>query len=177
MSLPICNKCVHYRSRAKPYMGSDFDKRNPASIRIIEKWEQEYEDRRRWEDENARKLFDGNMQGAIDYEPYHYPWCDLFSPYDALLRGEMKRARDNGDLKQAKELAVLSITRGKLNYTKAQSGDSQAIDDLIQHMSITINPVSGEISQVYALCAIINYQSQCLLFEPGEEIGKAGRDE
>jgi len=153
--------------RAKPYMGSDFDKRNPASIKIIEKWEQEYEDRGlSWEEPRARVLLE-NRTGAeaFDYEPYHFAWCALFTPFDTLLRDVMDQARDDGKLDYAKELATESIKRGNDNYDKALNGDSDAIDDLTKHHSITIDPVSGEVSKVYALCAIINLNQQCLLFQ------------
>jgi len=66
----------------------------------------------------------------------------------------------------AKARIVDSWDKNKKLLKDAQAGDVAAMQTLGESGRATINPVTGEVARVYALCARMNPAGQCLMFEP-----------
>jgi hypothetical protein len=99
------------------------------------------------------------------YEPYYYPWCEAYTPFDNTLQSAISEALVKEDRELARELAKKSNTQGIDLIERAKAGDNAALQELAEKGRATINPVSGDILQVYILCAQMNQSGQCPIFE------------
>ena len=160
--IAICSNCLHYRKRGKPQLF------NLSEMRDSHVMKSELERLQKDEERGQREELRFAAGDPFNYEPFSYPWCDRFTPLDAqLFEGkEIQDALDLGDIDLVKKLAIESNERGKEWIINAKKGSGAALDNLAEHRSAMMNPVSGEIMQIYALCARMNPKGGCLLFEP-----------
>ena len=52
------------------------------------------------------------------------------------------------------------------NAKKASAGDESLLTDLLDRGVVNVNPVTGEITPIYALCNRHNPQAECKRYEP-----------
>ena len=145
--------------RPKPQLFSRSELQAPGVLKSELEWEQQDQERRLTE---MQRYEAGHR---FTYEPYHYPWCDALTPFDATLPEEMETALMKGGVEAAREFASKSTAKGKKLLADAKGGDGAALQELANTGSASMNPVTGEISEVYALCARMNPAGQCPLFE------------
>lgn len=160
MPIAICTKCQYYCMRPKPELFSLADLQTSGILKTKLEWDQQDQERRRLE----MQRFETGQ--AFNYEPFHYPWCAAYTPYDSQLPKAIASALALEDRQGARELAKESVSRGVELISQAQAGDTTALQELAEHNRATLNPVTGEIMQIYALCAYMNPTGQCPLFEP-----------
>ncbi|KAA0231948.1 hypothetical protein EDS67_00705 [candidate division KSB1 bacterium] len=160
ISIAICSKCQHQRMRPKAQLFSQSDLQAPGVLKSKLEWEQQDQERRQIE---MQRLDAGQ---PFNYEPYHYAWCAAYTPYDAQLQDVIANALKDGEPEHVRQLAKESVKRGQELIRRAKADDTAALDELAESGRATMNPVTGEIMQIYALCARMNPTGQCPLFEP-----------
>lgn len=156
----VCSKCQHYRVRPKPELYNLSDLQTPGVLKSKLEWDQQDHERRLEEMQRFKARI------PFNYEPYHYPWCAAYTPFDKQLLEEIDSAIADGDLDKVKWLAKESVARGKELVRRAHTGDMAALHELAENGRATMNPVNGEIMQIFALCAQMNPTGRCPLFEP-----------
>ncbi len=127
-------------------------------------WEQQNNERRQAE----MQRYDSG--GQFNYEPFSYPWCEVFTPLDVGLLQRVEEAAQTGRADEAKAMILENMARSATLLKQAASGESDAMEQLGMSGRATINPVTGEVAQIYALCVRMNPRGQCLMFET--EAGK-----
>jgi hypothetical protein len=160
MLIAVCTRCRNYRIRPEPELFGLSDLQTPGVLKSKLEWDQQNQERRLLE----MQRFDAGQ--PFNYEPYHYPWCAAYTPYDNQLSGAIASALGHGDRERARQLAKESVARGVTLIRRAQAGDTAALQELAENGRATMNPVTGEVMQVYTLCARVNPTGQCPLFEP-----------
>lgn len=158
--IAVCAQCRHCRVRPKPELFSLADLQMPGVLKSKLEWDQQDQERRLLE----MQRFEAGQ--PFSYEPYHYPWCAAYTPFDALLQDKLAKAAAAGEMEQAHRAARESVERGRDLIRHAQAGDTAALQELMENRRAMMNPVTGEVMQVYALCAHMNPTGQCLLYEP-----------
>lgn len=156
----VCKFCANRRMRPKPELFSASDLHNPQVLKAQLEWEQQDQQRKFTE---LQRFEEGR---PFNYEPYHYYWCEAFTPLDPELIPQLETMLSDGDTERARELAKESNSRGRDLVRRAQAGDWDAVSELAKSGRATMDPVTGEIAQFYALCDQMNPEGQCPLFEP-----------
>lgn len=164
----ICSNCLYYRTRPKPQLFTGSELQTPGVLKSMNEWEQQ--EQNRWQ--NEQQILEAGR--PFFFEPHHYAWCDMYTPFDATLPEAMDRALNRSDIEGARELAKKSNQRLKELILLAQNGDTSPLDELAGHGSATMNPVTGEIMQIYGLCARMNPDGQCPMYEPKVSPQKSG---
>jgi hypothetical protein len=159
-TIAICTMCRHYRLRPKTELFSPSSLQASGVLKAKLEWDQQEQERRQAE----LQRFEAGQ--PFTYEPFHYPWCAAYTPFDQALPPEMSEALSAGDLDEARRLAQESVARGWVLIKEAKNGDFEALQELAERGRATMNPVTGEVSPLYALCARMNPMGQCPLFEP-----------
>lgn len=157
--LSVCKICAHQRIRPKPVLFSNADLHNPEVLKAKLEWEQQDMQRRFIE---QQRIEEGKL---FDYEPYHYSWCDAFTPLDPGLIPQLEDALVKEGKELARRIASESRLRAQDLIDRAGAGEAEAIWALSERGLATINPVTGEISHYFALCDQMNPKGQCPLFE------------
>lgn len=160
MPIAVCSKCKYHELRPKPDLFSGSEMQAPAVLKAKLEWEQQQNERRQAE----QQRFEAG--GQFTYEPFNYAWCTAFTPLDVALLGVVEKAVIENKMAEAKAQAMEAWTRNQELLQKAKEGDEGAMQTLGEKGCATINPVTGEVSPVYALCARINPAGRCPMFEP-----------
>lgn len=165
ISIAFCPKCKYYRKRPKPELFNESELQNSGVLKSKLEWDQHDNERRLLE---LQRVESGQ---PFTYEPYHYAWCEAFTPYVDRLKNIIDSAASENNLEHIRELVKQNTTRGLELVRLARDGDTVALQELIEHGNVTLNPVSGEILYVYALCAYMNPTGQCPLFTENDSKG------
>jgi len=166
--MAVCSKCKHHQVRPKPELFSRAEMQSPAVLKAKLEWEQQQNERRQAE----MQRFEAGQQ--FTYEPFNYPWCKAFTPlHTDLLLTVQDEVGKGLSLDEARAKLVAGMKEWQSVATKALAGDMDAAEQLGMAGAATVNPVTGEVAQVYALCARMNPQAQCVLFEQ-EKAGGVG---
>jgi hypothetical protein len=154
MAVAVCSRCAHFRMRAKPALFKSSELQTSAVLKAQLEWDQEDEERKRLE----QQRFEAGQ--PFTYEPHSFPWCQAATPYDERLTDRLRKgAADTA------EAARTFATENRALLERARKGDDAALTELGDRASIVVNPVSGEISQVYTLCDRLNTMGACPLYE------------
>lgn len=167
MNLAICSKCQHYKVRPKTELFNMNELQVPGVLKAKLEGDQQEQERRLIE---MQRFESGQL---FTYEPYYYPWCTAYTPFDNTLQRDVSEAleKENRELSPEEEIGIVKIISEKSNkcgialLKKAKAGDNAALDELAEKGSATINPVSGDIMQVYILCAQMNPSGKCPIFK------------
>jgi hypothetical protein len=143
--------------RPKPVLFTKSELQTPSVLKSKLEWDQQDQERERIE---LQMLESGQ---PFTYEPYHYAWCAAYTPYDNQLNSAIKKTLSDGDQALPRELAKQSVARGWELIHNAS--DDKALQELMEHYNVTVNPVTGEVMPFYSLCARMNPDGQCPLFE------------
>jgi hypothetical protein len=163
-SLSICTRCVHCKRYVKSelFNKSDLQMSGPAGAKI-KGFEEE-------EQLRTKEMLQFQAGERFTYEPHNYDWCAIFTPLDAMLPDSILQKLADNDLDGARKLAHESHNLMIELLKRAKSDDSEALQELMSRGGGTLNPVSGNVEQVYALCYTMNHRAQCPLFEPFSKI-------
>ena len=112
------------------------------------------------------------------------PKAELFSSEELQTAGGLKAQSEwqQQEKQHAEHEAQLVASGGAFNYephhyawcaaytpvdlvAKANAGDQAALAQLMQEGHATLNPVSGEVSPIYALCLRMNPRGACAKYE------------
>jgi len=154
----VCVKCKHHRRKSIPELFSITDLQSPLVLKSKLEWEQQNNERRLME---LHRFESGH---PFIYEPYYYSWCAAYTPFNEKLYDDIRNAQleDNSELISG---LTKRLTAGWDLISSARNGDYFALQKLVEHNCAVMNPVTGEIAPVYALCANVNPDGQCPLYE------------
>lgn len=161
----FCPRCVHYRLRARAELFSAADMQSTGGLKASLEWEQQQDQLRLLE---QQRIEAGEV---LSYEPHFTPWCAAASPFDEAVLEAVDEAIAAGGVDRqalrdrAREVAHASRERVRELMTHAAGGDYEAIAELVERRSATVNPVAGDIQQTYVLCGRVNQRSLCPLFD------------
>ena len=155
MAVAVCSRCAHYRMRAKPALFKSSELQVSAVLKAQLEWDQEDEERKRLE----QQRFEAGQ--PFTYEPHSFPWCQAATPRDRRLAEELQKVAPADVRARAREIAA----ENQALLQRARKGDDAAFTQLAGRSSVVINPVSGEIHQVYTLCDEVNARGNCPLYE------------
>lgn len=194
-SVSVCKKCRHFRERSKPELFKANELQMPGVLKAKLEWDQQEQERRlielqRFEADQPFNYEPHHYPWCAAYTPYDNTLPDLIKK--VLMEEDCERIRDligisieccidenwiklieraiSGDNASLKELTInlagISHARGNSLIKLAEAGDDEALQELAEKGRATVNPVTGEIMQIYALCARMNPRQQCPVFEP-----------
>lgn len=121
------------------------------------------------------------IHSCIDCRHYRLrPKAELFGPSELQTPGGLKAYNEwqQQEKQHAEREAQLVASGGIFTYephhyawcaaftpvdlvTKANTGDQAGLEDLLQTGSAIINPVTGQVSPIYALCLRMNARGDC----------------
>ncbi len=156
----LCIHCRYHQLRAKQQPFSTFALQTPGGLKAKLEWDEKQRQRAQQE----RQRVEAGL--PFDYEPHHYAWC---LAYTYINEQDMRRIEvviETGGWAQARVLVQESVQRGREVVRHARAGDERALGELAQSGQATMNPVTGEIRQIYELCGVKNPEAQCPLFDP-----------
>jgi hypothetical protein len=159
MGFAICKRCVHYCLRPRPALFQPSELQSAAVLKAQLEWDQEDQQRKRLE----QQRYEAGQ--PFSYEPHAYPWCKAATPFDVRLQPIVDEARRNGATDDTRAAARALATENAALVRRAQDGDEAALDELAQHRSVVLNPVTGEIKPIYTLCDQLNPAGDCPLYE------------
>jgi len=163
-----CPQCAHYRMRAAAELFSAADMQSTGGLKARLEWEQQQEQLRLLEQQRV------DSSEVLPYEPHFYPWCAAATPFDAAVLGAVDEATTSpaasfaDQAGRARDLARASRDAARALIARAGQGDYDAVTELLQGRRATVNPVNGDVQQMYVLCRRVNRRLQCPLFEPRE---------
>jgi len=161
-----CNTCRHCRKRPEVQLFDPYSLQSPGVLKAQIEWEQQEQERRRLE----QQRFDAGAPFA--YEPQYYAWCAAATPHDFAIDQAVAEAATAPDVERdergarAREIAKRSLDAAGELFRKAKEGEPDAIEQLARGGRAVMNPVTGEVSQIYTLCNRLNSSSLCPLHEP-----------
>lgn len=162
MPFAICSKCRYYRTHPQVHLFSPDELHMAGVLKAQTEWDQQEHERA---EEELRRFQAGDR---FDYEPMHYAWCWAYTNMDEQDWPAIQDAIAANDGQRIRALIEESITHGLDRLTHARDGDEAALADLAKSGRATMNPVTGDIAQIYALCQRMNPNAQCALFDPVE---------
>jgi hypothetical protein len=170
-----CELCKHYRLRPRVHIrGTPLV--TPEVLKAETELQAEYDSLAVKEQYDLRAV--PNLR--FPEEPIAYPWCWMFTPYDAALlkRIDQKLAqavRGDPHLAASARLEVQQEARkgcddNRLLLRQARDGDPDAAIKLRDAQLVEVGYVTNTLRPYYALCRNINNkQRDCPLFESKEE--------
>jgi hypothetical protein len=155
----ICAKCRHYRTRPNPKLFNQSDLQTPGILKAQLEWDQQQDQRANEE----RRRFEAGQEFV--YEPFNYAWCAAYTHLGNLDASQIEGALKSGKRGQLHEVVEQSIEHDEERMRRAKAGDEVALQELAENGRAKMNPVTGEVMQVYELCVGKNPDGQCPLFE------------
>jgi hypothetical protein len=153
----------------QPKLFSAADLQSASGLKAQLEWDQQQNELRLTEQARI------DAGEPLTYEPYFHAWCAAATPFDSAIleaieqvasaAGGEEGVRQSGTDK-AKKIASQSLERAQQLMQQAETGDADAMTKLVDSGRATVDPVTGEIAAIYALCQDINRSSRCPLYEP-----------
>jgi hypothetical protein len=160
-ALSVCVSCRNYRMRPTAQLFSQADLQVPGVLKSSIEAEQQADERRRLEMQRLQ------ANQAFTYEPFYYPWCAAATPFDPTAVAKAQDAGAAGDRAAARKIAKDRVAEICDLRKKAKAGEP-VVNQLLDTGAMVTDPVSGDLVPVYGLCAVINQDGQCPMFDPGD---------
>jgi len=163
LTVAHCQRCVHYRLRARPELFSSADMQSAGGLKARLEWEQQQDQLRLAEQQRV----DDNQ--PLTYEPHFHAWCAAASPFDEAILRAVDDATDATEeqkptlAEKARQVALVSRHEATAWLASANEGDYEAMTRLVERGRVTVNPVTGEIQPTYVLCDRVNRRARCPL--------------
>jgi len=155
----ICINCMHYRKRSSEKLFGLSDLQTPGILKAQLEWDQQQDQRA----DEERRRFEARREFV--YEPFNYAWCAAYTHIGNLDTSQIEGALKSGKRDQLHEVVEQSIKHDEERMRRAKAGDEVAFKELSENGRAKMNPVTGEVMQVYELCVGKNPDGQCPLFE------------
>ena len=168
MTVALCQRCVHYRLRARPELFSPADMQSAGGLKARLEWEQQQDQMRLLEQQRVQ------ANEILTYEPHFHAWCAAASPFDEAILRAVDDAIEASDEERptlaetARHVALVSRQEAAALLDRAHHGDYDAITQLVKGGRAAVNPVAGDIQATYVLCDRVNQRTRCPLFERQE---------
>ncbi len=156
----ICKKCRYYRTRSSPALFSQSDLQTPGILKTKIEWDQQLQQRA----EEEMRRFEAGRE--FTYEPFNYAWCSAYTHMGELDKPGIEQAVQSNNRDELRRLVEQSIQNDEERMRRAQDGDETAVEELAENGRAQMDPVSGQIMQVYQLCSRMNTEGTCSLFDP-----------
>lgn len=165
-SLAICENCRHYNKPAQPELYTATELQTAGALKSLHDSHSEQKQDRSMEDTAFRS------GDPFTWEPINYEWCEILTPVDLELQEKMQIKLAQTDREGARMLAETSHSRMQRLMKEATNCKDpvvqrQALKELERRLGrLALNPVTGELINVFALCRRVNAERDCVLFEP-----------